>query len=113
MGEFTFLYRGGDRSGSPEEMQQVMQKWVAWMKELGDKGHLKDPGHPLEHTGKVVKGKGKNVTDGPYVETKDIIGGYTLINAKDLDEAAQLSLGCPILDRGGLVEVRPIMKLDM
>ncbi len=112
MSEFTFLYRGGERSGSPEEMQQVMQKWVAWMKELGDKGHLKDPGHPLEGTGKVVKGK-KTITDGPYVESKDVIGGYTLVQAKDLDEAAQLSLGCPILDRGGLVEVRPIMKLDM
>ena len=113
MSEFTYLFRSAGPSGSPEEMQQIMQKWVAWMKELGDKGHLKDPGHPLERTGKLVKGKEKIVTDGPYAETKDIVGGYTLISAKDLDEAVQLALGCPIFERGGLVEVRPVMKMSM
>ena len=48
MSEFVFLYRGGDRSGSPEEMQQVLQKWMAWFKDLADKGHLKDRGQPLD-----------------------------------------------------------------
>ena len=52
MSEFLFLYRGGDSSGSPEEMQQTMQKWVAWMKELGDEGHLKAIGNPLEPRGR-------------------------------------------------------------
>ncbi len=113
MSEFTYLYRGASPSGSPEEMQQTMQKWVAWMKELGDKGHIKDPGHPLERTGKLVKGKQKTITDGPYAETKDIVGGYTLIEAKDLDQAVELSLGCPIFERGGLVEVRPVLKMNM
>jgi predicted RNA polymerase sigma factor len=43
MSEFVYLYRGGERpSGSPEQMQQQMQKWMTWMKELGDKGHIKD-----------------------------------------------------------------------
>ena len=114
MSEFLFVYRGGERpSGSPEQMQRQMQKWVAWMKELGDKGHMKDPGHPLEATGKVVKGSAKSITDGPYAEAKDLIGGYTLIEANDLGQAAELSRGCPILDVGGLVEVRPIMKMNM
>jgi hypothetical protein len=49
------------------------------MKELGEKGHLKDQGHPLERAGKLVKGKQKAVTDGPFAEAKDVIGGYTLI----------------------------------
>jgi hypothetical protein len=113
MSEFLFLYRGGERPGSPEQMQRQMQKWVAWMKELGDKGHMKDPGHPLERTGKVIKGSPKSITDGPYAEAKDLIGGYTLIEAKDLAHAAELSSGCPIFDIGGLVEVRPIMKMNM
>src|SRR5437868_270807 len=114
MSEFTYLYRGGMPSGqSPEQMQQQMQRWIAWMKDLGQKGHLKDQGHPLERSGKVVKGKEKTVTDGPYAEAKDVIGGYTLIEAKDLAQAVELLKGCPIFEVGGSVEVRPIMKMDM
>jgi len=113
MSEFLFLYRGGDSSGSPEEMQQNMQKWVAWMKELGDSGHLKAIGNPLEPGGKVVKGKQKTITDGPDAEAKDLVGGYTMIEAKDLAQAAELSKGCPIFEKDGFVEVRPIMQINM
>lgn len=113
MSEFLFLFRGGETGRSPEKMQQTMQKWIAWMKELGEKGHLKDQGHPLERTGKLVKGQQKVVTDGPYPEAKDIVGGYTLIDARDLDHATELSKGCPIFEVGGSVEVRPIMKMSM
>jgi hypothetical protein len=113
MSEFLFLYRGGDPSGSPEEMQQTMQKWVAWMKELGDSGNLKAIGNPLEPSGKVVKGKQKTITDGPYAEAKDLVGGYTMVEAKDLTHAAELSKGCPIFDAGGFVEVRPIRQINM
>jgi hypothetical protein len=94
-------------------MQQQMQKWTAWMKELGETGHLKSPGQPLEPTGKVVRGKQQTVTDGPYAESKDVVGGYTLIEAKDLEQAAKLSSGCPIFASGGLVEIRPVAKIDM
>ncbi len=110
MSEFTYLYRGREVSPSPEQMQKTMEKWMAWFKELGESGHMKNPGHPLEHTGKVVKGKQKAVIDGPYAEAKDVIGGFTLIEAKDLAQATELSKGCPILDVGGSVEVRPIQK---
>jgi hypothetical protein len=90
-----------------------MQKWMGWLKQLADKGHIKDMGHPLDRTGKLVKGAQKTVTDGPYAETKDIVGGYSLIEAKDLDQAATLASGCPIFETGGLVEVRPVMKMNM
>jgi hypothetical protein len=113
MSEFTYLFRGDQATtASPEQMQKTMEKWVAWMKELEAKGHIKDPGHPLERAGKVVKGKLKTVNDGPYVEAKDIVGGYMLIEAKDLDHAAKLAMGCPIFESGGSVEVRPIMKMN-
>src|SRR5262245_5301927 len=75
MSEFTYLFRGRETSASPEQMQQTMEKWVAWFKELGAYGHIKDPGHPLESNGKVVKGKQKIVKDGPYAEAKDVVGG--------------------------------------
>jgi hypothetical protein len=110
MSEFTYLYRGRETSASPEQMQKTMQKWMAWFKELSAEGHLKDPGHPLEQTGTVVKGKQKAVIDGPYAEAKDVVGGYTVVEAKDLAHATELSKGCPILDVGGSVEVRPIQK---
>jgi hypothetical protein len=113
MSEFTFLFRGRDTTASPEQMQKTMEKWIAWMKDLGAKGHIKDQGHPLEGTGKVVQGKQKMVNDGPYAEAKDVVGGYMVIEAKDLMHAAELSKGCPILEVGGSVEVRPIQKLNM
>ena len=111
MSEFLYVYRGGNRAGlSPEQIQQVMQKWVTWMQGLAEKGHLKDRGHPLEASGKLVNGRSKNVTDGPYAE-KDLVGGYSLIEARDLAQATELSKGCPILERDGSVEVRPIMQM--
>jgi hypothetical protein len=113
MSEFVYLYRGGSREGSPEQMQQVMQRWMAWFKDLSQKGHVKDQGQPLERAGKVVKGKQKVVTDGPFAEAKDVVGGYTLIEARDLEQAVELSKGCPILEREGAVEVRPVMKINM
>jgi len=113
MSEFVYLYRGGERGGSPERWQQMMQKWIAWLKDLSEKGHIKDQGHPLERAGKLIKGTAKTVTDGPYAETKDVVGGYTLIEARDLDQAVDLASGCPIFEAGGLVEVRPVMNMSM
>ena len=113
MSEFVYLYRGGEAGRSPERVQQSMQKWMAWFKDLSEKGHIKDQGQPLERTGKMVSGKQKTVTDGPFAEAKDIVGGYTLIVARDLEQAVQLSKGCPILEVGGSVEVRPVQILSM
>ena len=113
MSEFVYLYRSGARpSRSPEQTQQEMQRWMAWLKDLTDKGHIKDPGHPLERAGKLVTGKARTVTDGPFAEAKDLVGGYTLVQAADLAQATSLAAGCPIFEiADGTVEVRPVMKL--
>lgn len=113
MSDFTFLYRGRDTNASAEQMQKTMQKWRSWFKELGDNGHLKDIGHPLEKSGKVIKGTQKTVTDGPFAEAKDVVGDFTIIQARDLEHASELANGCPILEVGGSVEVRPIQILNM
>ncbi len=111
MSEFIFLYRGGNPGGgSPEQMQQQMQKWGTWMKALGAGGHVKEPGHPLDRPGRVVRGTKQAATDGPYAE-KDLVCGYTVVEAKDLAHASELVAGCPIFDVGGVVEVRPVMKM--
>jgi hypothetical protein len=90
-----------------------MEKWAAWFKDLSEKGHLKDPGHPLAAAGKTVSGREKRVTDGPFAESKDVVGGYIVVEAADLNHAAELARGCPILEAGGTVEVRQIERLDM
>ena len=116
MSQFLYLYRmdpaGRTTAMSPERAQQNMQRWMTWMQELDAKGHLKDRGQPLENGGKVVRGQQKTVTDGPYAEAKDLVGGFTIVEAPDIDKAVELSRGCPILDGGGSVEVRPVMKMD-
>jgi hypothetical protein len=83
---------------------------MSWMKDLTEKGHYKASGPRLEAEGRVVRKPGA-ISDGPYTEAKDIVGGFMIVEAKDIDEAAQLAGGCPIFARGGFVEVRPVMKL--
>jgi hypothetical protein len=113
MSEFLYLYRGGESRAdrTPAQAEDSMKQWVSWLTDLGQKGHIKDPGQPLEYTGKVVSGSTKTITDGPYAEAKDLVGGYTIVEAKDIEEAAQLSGGCPILAIGGAVEIRPVIKM--
>jgi hypothetical protein len=94
-------------------MQQMMQKWMTWLEQFGQQGHIKDQGQPLERTGKLVKGTQKTVTDGPFAESQDLVGGYTLIEARDLQQAVGLSRGCPIFEVEGAVEVRHVLKLNM
>ena len=111
MASFLYVFRGGANVGaSPQQMQEHMQKWAAWIQQLSKTGNFK-AGDPLEAEGKVIRGRKKVVTDGPYAEAKDLVGGYLLLSAKNLDEAVELSRGCPIFDSDGSVEVRPIRQM--
>jgi hypothetical protein len=115
MKEFLYLFRGGDAiqpDQSPEAMQQHMQKWMEWMQLLTQQGKFAG-GQPLTRDGKVVTGKEKKITDGPFAEGKEIIGGYLLVKAEDFNEAVELSKGCPIFEYNGIVEVREIQQLAM
>lgn len=112
MNEFMYLYRGYELPASPEEMQKKTAKWMTWLKDLSDQGYLKSLGEPLQPAGKVVKGTKKQVIDGPYAEAKDVVGGYSIILARDIEQALELSLGCPIYEDGGSVEMRPIGQIE-
>jgi len=96
---------------SPEQMQQTMKKWMDWRESLEKNGHLKQRGERLDGSGKVVRGKVKAVTDGPYVEVKDSIQGYMMLDAQDMDRAVELAKACPILEGDGSVEVRPLASM--
>ncbi len=114
MANFLYLFwnkQGNWKPASPEEMQRLTKVWMNWLEDLKKAGHFIKAGERLDGTGKVVRGRAKIVTDGPYAEAKDTIGGYLLVEAKDLAEAVELSKGCPILEGEGMVEVRPIVSM--
>ena len=112
MATFVYLFRSSPatyQSMSPEEMQQAMSKWMNWRETLERSGHLKQRGHRLDTTGRVIRGRAKAVTDGPYVEVKDSIQGLILVETENIDEALELARGCPVLEADGTVEVRPVV----
>jgi hypothetical protein len=111
MADFLYVFRGGGyQQLSPEQMQKHMQAWGDWISELSKRGQFKG-GDPLDPGGKQVRGKKKAVVDGPFAEAKDLVGGYLLVTAENLDAATELARGCPILEVDGSVEVRPIRKM--
>ncbi|MES2622712.1 MAG: YciI family protein [Bacteroidota bacterium] len=114
MKEFLFVfrndYKGRPDHDSPEELQAVMKEWMDWMGGIAAQNKLADRGNPLTGAGKVVR-PNNVVTDGPYTEIKEVIGGYIIVKAASLDEAAELAHGCPIFKTGGNVEVREVSAM--
>jgi hypothetical protein len=105
--KFMFIYRGnpeGMAHLTPDEMQQHMGKWGQWIGEAVQKGWMVDPGDALTGEGRVVNAK--VVTDGPFVESKEVVGGYSVVEAESVEAAAKLAKGCPGISFGGRVEVR-------
>jgi hypothetical protein len=96
---------------TPEEMQKDIEKHVKWVEKLAKEGHFKS-GNPLMPTGKHIKGKSKIITDGPYIESKEGISGYYFLLAKSLDEAAEITKGCPSLEIGATLEIREIINTE-
>jgi hypothetical protein len=112
MKDFMLLFRGASQQYeySPEEMQGHMQKWLAWVDQLKSK-NIYVSGEPLLPDGKTVKGKKAVVTDGPFAESKEIIGGFFIIKAASIEEATEIAKDCPDLPLDGIVEVREVMKM--
>ena len=115
MNEFLLIFRNvprtADAQPSPVHMQSMMKPWQDWMGSLAAQNKLVSSGNRLAEEGKVLKNNSV-VTNGPYVEIKEAIGGYIIIRADSLEEAAELSKGCPIFAIGGNVEVRMVIPMD-
>lgn len=110
MKDFLFVFRSNWNAvpqSSPDEMQASMKQWMDWIGGIAAQNKLTDRGNRLEAPGKVVK-PNNVITDGPYIEMKEALGGYTIVTAESLDEAAEMAKGCPIFAVGGNVEVREI-----
>ncbi len=111
MKDFLFVFRADYHSmpqSTPEEMQAVTKSWMDWIGGLAAQNKLTNPGNSLRGGGKVVR-PDNIITDGPFVEIKELIGGYTIVKAGSFEEAAELAKSCPILRvADGSVEIREI-----
>lgn len=106
---YMLIFRSTDwyKGLSPEQMQQIADTWMAWFNRLKDEGKCV-AGNPLEREGKIVAGKNRAVSDGPFAESKETIGGYFLLKVGSMDEAVAIAQQCPGLPYGIRVEVRAV-----
>ncbi|WP_240911222.1 YciI family protein [Yeosuana marina] len=95
---------------SPEQMQKSIKQWQDWIGGIAAQGKFVETNR-LGFEGKTLK-PNNVVTDGPYAEVKEIVGGYIIVKANNMDEAIELAQGCPILAIGGHVEVRNVMPTN-
>lgn len=113
MEKFMFLFRGSDvyePGQPPEALESLKRKLLQWLTELSAKG-IHVGSEPFQRTGKLISGAKKIVKDGPFGEGREIIGGCTIVQAKDLQEAIEIAKGCPILETNANIEVRPLQKM--
>lgn len=96
---------------SPEELQAEIEKWNTWIGHIASKGKMLSS-EGLLPTGRVLKGSAKTVTDGPYTEGKEIVGGFMLLQAVDYDEAVDYAAGCPLFEANGTVEIRQVQNFE-
>ena len=113
MKDFMFLFRGPeDIKLTPEQSQLQMQQWMNWIHELTGKGHFVG-GAPMVKEGKILKGTNPVVTDGPFAEGKELLGGFLLIRAGSMKEATELAYGYPDFDKACSVEVRELVPIPV
>lgn len=98
-------YKTRETQPSPEQLQAHLSRWREWFEDLKARDLLARPLQPWEPAGKVLK-PDKSVTDGPFAEIKESIGGFIVIRAENYDQAVQIAEGSPILELGGSVEIR-------
>ncbi len=114
MRDFMMLFHSEpnpDFNPTPEQIQLEVKAWQDWIGGIEAQGKLKNPGDALGFEGKTMHADG-SVTDGPYAEAKEIVGGFIVVSADSIEEATELAKGCPGLTNGGKVEVRDIMVFD-
>ncbi|MEM7655182.1 MAG: YciI family protein [Bacteroidota bacterium] len=96
---------------TPSDIQASIQRWQNWIGEVAGQGKFVST-NQLGYEGKTIQQDGL-ITDGPYTEVKEIVGGYLVLKADSLEDAMKIAHACPILVEGGNVEVRNIMSLDV
>lgn len=96
---------------SPEEVQTSLRDFVNWIDDLKREGTLLK-GQPLHPEGRVLRASRENaIADGPFVETKEAVGGYLLLQADSLEDAVTAAKRCPVLRHGMQLEIRTVAEL--
>ena len=114
MNQYLLIYRNDvsqEFNPSPEQMQAIMEQWGAWHEELAKEDRLV-ASEALKPSGKILA-PDNVVTDGPYVEAKELVGGFTLIKAESYDKAVDIAKGCPLHGTDEKIEVREIMNFNI
>ncbi|MCI0450211.1 MAG: YciI family protein [Chlorobi bacterium] len=112
MKDYLLLFRGGEMQGlSEEERNKHLAKWGQWIGSLSKEGKFAG-GDPLGVEARVISGKKMAVTDGPYAESKEMVGGYLIIKAADLNSATEITKECPIYEVDDVTEIREIHHMD-
>jgi hypothetical protein len=113
MKEFMLLFRQPKNDDlnnlSPTDMQALTKKWHDWIGSIGAQGVLVGTGNRLATEGKVLR-KGGVITDGPFVEIRERLGGFIIVKAENIEDATTIAHGCPALDNDGSVEIRPVQS---
>ena len=108
------IYRAessGDIPLTPEGTLAVSKEWENWMGGIAAQNKLVSLGMRLGNEGRVLK-PGNVITNGPYAEIKEIVGGLSIFRAESIEEATEMAKSCPILNVGGNVEVRDIIPMN-
>ena len=95
---------------SPEQMQASIKQWQDWIGSIAAQGKFVSTNR-LSSVGSKVLKPNHIITDGPYAEIKEIVGGNIIVKANNMDEAVKMAEGCPILHVGGHVEVRAVIPM--
>ena len=115
MTEFMMIFRNDYNPSfkpTPEEMQASVKQWQDWMGGIAAQGKFIGTNRLSSAGSKILK-PNNVITDGPYIEVKEVVGGYLIVKATDMTEAMKLAEGCPILSIGGNVEVRQVIPMVM
>jgi len=114
MKEFALLFRQPELEYDTLEAarkKEITKKWMDWVMGIAEQGRLVGTPIRLNQEGKVLRSAGV-ITDGPFVEIKEKLGSLLIVLAADIDEAITMAHGCPALDTGGSVEVRPMFTSE-
>jgi hypothetical protein len=112
MEKYMFLFSGGDYSSlSNDGFEKHMQKWFAWVGKLKEQDRYVS-GEALLPEAKRISGTKKTVTDGPFTEAKEVVGGYFVVYAKNMNEAVEMAKDFPDFEFNGVIEIREVQKFD-
>lgn len=107
---YLFLLRGpvDEPDPTPEQMQQIMQQWMTWIDSMRRRSFYLGGDRLQESPARTLRAPTGDATDGPFVEAKELVGGYMLIAAADIDQATEIARGCPGFAQGWSVEIREL-----